>query len=92
MDAGFIDEHGHVYVMARDDDVINVAGHRLSTAALEDVVLSHPDIGAAAVIGVPEPTKGEIPLCLFIMKQGVNKINNLNKEWDKRRYHYKRVV
>jgi len=78
MDTGFIDEHGHVYVMARDDDVINVAGHCLSTAALEDVVLSHPDIGDAAVIGVPEPTKGEIPLCLFIMKQGVNKMNNLN--------------
>jgi propionyl-CoA synthetase len=73
MDAGFIDEHGHVYVMARDDDVINVAGHRLSTAALEDVVLSHPDIGDAAVIGVPEPTKGEIPLCLFVMKQGTMK-------------------
>ena len=41
MDAGFVDEHGHVYVMARDDDVINVAGHRLSTAALEDIVLRH---------------------------------------------------
>jgi len=67
MDAGFIDEHGHVYVMAR-----------LSTAALEDVVLSHPDIGDAAVTGVPEPTKGKIPLCLFIMKQGANKMYNLN--------------
>ncbi|PNF42888.1 Acyl-CoA synthetase short-chain family member 3, mitochondrial [Cryptotermes secundus] len=73
MDAGFIDENGYVYVMARDDDVINVAGHRLSTAALEDVVLSHPDIGDAAVIGVPEPTKGEIPLCLFIVKQDTRK-------------------
>jgi Acyl-coenzyme A synthetases/AMP-(fatty) acid ligases len=72
MDAGFIDEHGYVYVMARDDDVINVAGHRLSTSALEDVVLSHPDIGDATVIGVPEPTKGEVPLCLFIMKKGEN--------------------
>jgi propionyl-CoA synthetase len=76
MDAGFIDEHGYVYVMARDDDVINVAGHRLSTAALEDVVLSHPDIGDATVIGVPEPTKGEIPLCLFVIKKGVNKIDD----------------
>jgi propionyl-CoA synthetase len=71
MDAGFIDEHGYVYVMARDDDVINVAGHRLSTAALEDVVLSHPDVVDATVIGVPEPTKGEIPLCLFITKDGM---------------------
>lgn len=67
MDAGYIDENGFVYVTARDDDVINVAGHRLSTAALEDVVLSHPDIGDAAVVGVPEATKGEIPLCLYII-------------------------
>ncbi|KAJ9596889.1 hypothetical protein L9F63_012145, partial [Diploptera punctata] len=73
MDAGFVDEHGYVYVMARDDDVINVAGHRLSTSALEDVVLSHPDVGDATVIGVPEPTKGEVPLCLFIMKRDARK-------------------
>ncbi|CAG2063996.1 unnamed protein product, partial [Timema podura] len=69
MDAGYRDDFGYIYVTARDDDVINVAGHRLSTAALEDVVMSHPDIGDAAVIGVPESTKGEIPLCLFIMKK-----------------------
>ncbi|XP_021942773.1 acyl-CoA synthetase short-chain family member 3, mitochondrial isoform X2 [Zootermopsis nevadensis] len=81
MDAGFIDEHGYVYVMARDDDVINVAGHRLSTAALEDVVLSHPDVVDATVVGVPEPTKGEIPLCLFIMKDGARKTEpNIIKE------------
>ncbi|XP_058806481.1 acyl-CoA synthetase short-chain family member 3, mitochondrial isoform X2 [Phymastichus coffea] len=66
MDAGYIDEHGYVYVTARDDDVINVAGHRLSTSALEDVVLGHPDVVDAAVVGVPEPTKGEIPLCLYV--------------------------
>lgn len=58
--------------MARDDDVINVSGHRLSTAALEDVIMSHPDIVDAAVVGVPEPTKGEIPLCLYIMRPGTN--------------------
>nr|CAD7257124.1 unnamed protein product [Timema shepardi] len=73
MDAGYRDDFGYIYVTARDDDVINVAGHRLSTAALEDVVMSHPDIGDAAVIGVPETTKGEIPLCLFIMKKGARK-------------------
>nr|CAD7453910.1 unnamed protein product [Timema tahoe] len=73
MDAGYRDDFGYIYVTARDDDVINVAGHRLSTAALEDVVMSHPDIGDAAVIGVPESTKGEIPLCLFIMKKGARK-------------------
>lgn len=66
MDAGYTDEYGYIYVTARDDDVINVAGHRLSTSALEDVILSHPDVGDAAVFGVPETTKGEIPLCLYI--------------------------
>ncbi|KAF3425189.1 hypothetical protein E2986_07287 [Frieseomelitta varia] len=73
MDVGYKDEFGYVYVMARDDDVINVAGHRLSTSALEDVVLAHPDVVDAAVIGVPDPTKGEIPLCLYIMKQEAEK-------------------
>lgn len=68
MDAGYKDEYGYIYVVARDDDVINVSGHRLSTAALEEVVLSHPDVVDAAVVGVPEPAKGEIPLCLYITK------------------------
>lgn len=71
MDAGYKDEYGYIYVTARDDDVINVAGHRLSTSALEDVVLSHPDVADAAVVGAPEPTKGEIPLCLYVMKKGI---------------------
>ena len=70
MDAGYIDEFGYVYVTARDDDVINVAGHRLSTSAIEDVILRHPDLVDAAVVGVPEHTKGEIPLCLYVMRNG----------------------
>ena len=70
MDAGYIDEFGYMYVTARDDDVINVAGHRLSTSALEDVVLGHSDIADAAVVGVPEHTKGEIPLCLYVTING----------------------
>lgn len=70
MDAGFRDAYGYVYVTARDDDVINVSGHRLSTSALEDVVMAHPDVIDCAVVGVPEPTRGEVPLCLFIMRQG----------------------
>lgn len=70
MDAGYIDEFGYVYVTARDDDVINVAGHRISTSALEDVVLGHSDVVDAAVVGVPEHTKGEVPLCLYVMKNG----------------------
>ncbi|XP_026470660.1 acyl-CoA synthetase short-chain family member 3, mitochondrial-like [Ctenocephalides felis] len=73
MDAGYKDEFGYVYVTARDDDVINVAGHRLSTSGLEDVVLGHPDVADAAVVGVPEPTKGEVPLCLFIQKNFIDK-------------------
>ncbi|XP_073980398.1 acyl-CoA synthetase short-chain family member 3, mitochondrial isoform X2 [Rhodnius prolixus] len=73
MDAGYRDENGYIYVLARDDDIINVAGHRLSTAALEDVILSHPDVADGAVIGVPEFTKGEIPLCLYVLKPGVTK-------------------
>lgn len=73
MDVGYKDEYGYIYVMARDDDVINVAGHRLSTSALEDVVMTHPDVVDAAVVGVPDLTKGEIPLCLYIMKEDATK-------------------
>lgn len=75
MDAGYIDQYGYVYVTARDDDVINVAGHRLSTSALEDVILAHPDVADATVIGVPEPTKGEVPMCLFVMKKSKQEIH-----------------
>lgn len=73
MDAGYKDENGYIYITARDDDIINVAGHRISTMALEDAVLRHPDVSDAAVFGVPEPTKGEVPLCLYIMKDSTNK-------------------
>ncbi|KZC14230.1 PREDICTED: acyl-CoA synthetase short-chain family member 3, mitochondrial [Dufourea novaeangliae] len=73
MDVGYKDERGFVYVMARDDDVINVAGHRLSTAALEDVIMAHPDVTDAAVVGVPDPTKGEVPLCLYTMRPEATK-------------------
>lgn len=73
MDAGYKDENGYVYITARDDDIINVAGHRISTMALEDAVLRHPDVIDAAVFGVPEPTKGEVPLCLYIMKDSTDK-------------------
>jgi len=73
MDAGYRDEFGYIYVTARDDDVINVAGHRLATGALEDVVYSHPDVVEAAVFGVPEATKGDIPICLYVAKPGTKK-------------------
>lgn len=73
MDAGYVDENGYVFVTARDDDVINVAGHRIATSSLEDAVLRHPDVADAAVFGVPEPTKGQVPLCLYVTKDGVDK-------------------
>jgi len=73
MDAGYKDDNGYIYVTARDDDVINVAGHRISTSSLEDAILRHPDVADAAVFGVPENTKGEVPLCLYVTRDGVKK-------------------
>lgn len=73
MDAGKIDEDGNVYIMARDDDVINVAGHRISTKSLEEALLDHPDIIECAVIGVPDELKGEIPLGICILNKEVDK-------------------
>ncbi|RVE42302.1 hypothetical protein evm_013042 [Chilo suppressalis] len=67
-DAGWISAEGAVWVVARADDVINVAGHRLSTAALEDVVLKHARVADAVVVGAPDPTKGDVPLCLYVMR------------------------
>jgi len=69
MDAGMKDEHGYIKVMARDDDVINVAGHRLSTSAIEEVLLRHPDVADAAVVGVADKLKGQVPLGLVIPRQ-----------------------
>lgn len=73
MDAGYRDENGYIFVTARADDIINVAGHRISTSSLEDAVLSHPDVMDAAVFGVPEPTKGQVPLCLYIPRSECKK-------------------
>lgn len=73
MDAGYKNENGYVFVTARDDDIINVAGHRISTSSLEDAILRHPDVADCAVFGVPENTKGEVPLCLYVTKDDMNK-------------------
>jgi propionyl-CoA synthetase len=70
-DAGFIDEDGYVYVMTRTDDVINVAGHRLSTGAMEEVLAHHPDVAECAVIGVADELKGELPLGFLVLNAGV---------------------
>ena len=72
-DAGYKDEDGYLWVMTRTDDIINVAGHRLSTGALEEVLASHPDIAECAVLGVADEIKGEIPLGLIVLKAGVRR-------------------
>jgi propionyl-CoA synthetase len=72
-DGGFIDEDGYVFIMGRVDDVINVAGHRLSTGEMEEVVSTHKDIAECAVIGVHDSLKGQVPLGLCVLKAGVNK-------------------
>ena len=72
-DAGMIDEDGYLYIMARTDDVINVAGHRLSTGAMEEVLASHPDVAECAVIGVADDLKGQLPLGFLCLTKGVNR-------------------
>jgi propionyl-CoA synthetase len=70
-DAGVIDADGYVSVMSRTDDIINVAGHRLSTGAMEEVLAAHPDIAECAVVGVKDSLKGQVPLGLVVVKAGV---------------------
>jgi len=72
-DAGYIDDNGYVFVMARTDDVINVAGHRLSTGAMEEVLADHPDVAECAVIGIADKLKGQLPLGLLVLNAGVNR-------------------
>lgn len=70
-DAGYIDEDGYVWVMGRTDDIINVAGHRLSTGGMEEVLASHPAVAECAVIGVKDALKGEVPCGFVVLKSGV---------------------
>ncbi len=69
-DAGMIDEDGYVYVMARTDDIINVAGHRLSTGAMEEVLATHPDVAECAVIGAADKLKGQLPVGFVVLNAG----------------------
>jgi propionyl-CoA synthetase len=71
-DAGYIDEDGYIYVMGRTDDIINVAGHRLSTGGMEEVLASHPAVAECAVIGVKDALKGEAPCGFVVLKSGVS--------------------
>ena len=70
-DAGYIDTDGYLWIMGRTDDIINIAGHRLSTGAMEEVLASHPDVAECAVAGVHDPVKGEVPLGFVVLKAGV---------------------
>ncbi|CUJ99747.1 Acetyl-coenzyme A synthetase [Shimia thalassica] len=72
-DAGMMDEDGYVYIMARTDDVINVAGHRLSTGAMEEVLASHPEVAECAVIGVTDQLKGQMPVGFLCLNAGVDR-------------------
>ena len=72
-DAGFKDEDGYLWIMSRTDDVINVAGHRLSTGAMEEVLAAHPDVAECAVVGVADALKGEVPLGLVVLKAGASR-------------------
>jgi propionyl-CoA synthetase len=72
-DAGFRDEDGYLFIMGRTDDIINVAGHRLSTGGMEEVLAAHPDVAECAVVAAPDELKGEVPLGFLVLKSGVTR-------------------
>jgi len=72
-DAGHIDEDGYVWIMSRTDDIINVAGHRLSTGAIEEVLAEHKNVAECAVVGIADKLKGQIPIGLIALKAGVDR-------------------
>jgi propionyl-CoA synthetase len=72
-DAGYIDEEGYIFVMSRTDDIINVAGHRLSTGVMEEVLAGHKDVAECAVIGINDALKGQVPLGFVVLKSGVSR-------------------
>jgi len=76
-DAGYMDSDGYLWIMSRTDDIINVAGHRLSTGAMEEVLASHPDVAECAVIGAADELKGELPVGLIVLKAGVTRAHNV---------------
>jgi propionyl-CoA synthetase len=75
-DAGYIDDDGYVWVMGRTDDIINVAGHRLSTGGMEEVLASHPDVAECAVLGIADALKGEVPCGFIVLKSGVTRAHD----------------
>ena len=80
-DAGHIDEDGYIWIMSRTDDIINVAGHRLSTGAIEEVLSEHQSVAECAVLGIADKLKGQLPIGLVVLKTGVEKNNEtISKE------------
>ncbi len=80
-DAGFMDEDGYLYIMARTDDIINVAGHRLSTGGMEEVLAGHPNVAETAVIGIADQLKGQVPVGFVVLKAGVSRdASDIEKE------------
>ena len=76
-DAGHIDEDGYIWIMSRTDDIINVAGHRLSTGAIEEVLSEHQSVAECAVLGIADKLKGQLPIGLVVLKSGVEKENDI---------------
>ena len=76
-DAGYMDEDGYLYIMSRTDDIINAAGHRLSTGAMEEILASHPNVAECAVLGIADELKGQLPLGFIVLKSGVNRESQL---------------
>ena len=79
-DAGYKDEDGYVFVMGRTDDIINVAGHRLSTGGMEEILASHPDVAECAVLGIKDAIKGEVPCGFLVLKAGVTREPGRDRE------------
>jgi propionyl-CoA synthetase len=80
-DAGYMDEDGYLYIMARTDDIINVAGHRLSTGGMEEVLAGHPNVAETAVIGIADQLKGQVPVGFVVLKSGVDRpASDIEKE------------
>ena len=80
-DAGYMDEDGYLFIMARTDDIINVAGHRLSTGAMEEVIAGHPDVAECAVIGIADQLKGQLPAGFIVLNSGVTRpVDEIERE------------
>lgn len=79
-DAGFMDDNGYIHIMARTDDVLNVAGHRLSTGALEEACLTHPRVVECAVLGVKDTLKGQVPVAMIVLSGGSGSDEDVVKE------------